>query len=83
MSDMPVPENTTVLIPTAATDRLGNPIRRATEHRYSHTEEVDIAQGFDEPDIGYAHVFRCTETGALRRYGFEGSPSPNVNIEEN
>lgn len=66
MSDLPVPENTYPIL----VNRQGD----ATRHRYDHTEEAPAIGEDGKPDgMGYAHVFRCTDTGALRRYGFEYS----------
>ncbi len=43
--------------------------RRATLHKYSHSEPVTLPNGL----TGLAHYFRCTETGELRRWGFDAT----------
>lgn len=66
MSDMPVPEGRSPIL----VNRAG----QATRHKYDHTEEVPAIGPDGKPDgTGYVHVFRCTETGALRRYGMENA----------
>lgn len=47
---------------------LGN--RRATKHKYSHSEQVTkLIDG--RPVVGVGHFFRCSETGELRQWGFD------------
>ena len=46
--------------------------RRATRHVYDHSEIITIPAipGF-QAVTGIAHVYRCLETGELRRWGFD------------
>lgn len=44
--------------------------RRATFHTYSHSEVATITRG-REKITGLAHYFKCSETGELRRWGFD------------
>lgn len=63
MSDLPVPENTTPILPSAG-------ISAATPHTYSHTEEVPWVDERGNPDgTHFVHVYKCSRTGALRRWG--------------
>lgn len=57
-----VPETTRALLPSA-----GLNFARATPHVFSHTVAVVDHRG--EPAT--AIMFRCTETGAVRRWGCE------------
>ncbi len=44
--------------------------RKATKHRYSHSEQV--TKNIDgKPVVGLGHFYRCTETGELRQWGFD------------
>ena len=46
--------------------------RRATLHRYSHSELVTLPGAERGTTVtGLGHFFRCTETGELRRWGFD------------
>ena len=47
---------------------LGN--RRATKHKYSHSEMVAVRCG-DKMITGLGHFYRCSETSVLRRWGFD------------
>lgn len=48
--------------------------RKWTWHKYSHSEVVTIhAKGAAEDVTGLGYFFRCTETGELRRWGFEAT----------
>lgn len=48
--------------------------RRCTKHVYSHSEIVTLpARVGAAPITGLAHLFRCSETGELRRWGFDAS----------
>ena len=44
--------------------------RRATVHTYSHSELVTL-QNNGAKTTGLGHMYRCSETGELRRYGFD------------
>ncbi len=45
--------------------------RRATLHTYSHSELVTLKQPGSIKVTGLGHMYRCSETGELRRYGFD------------
>ena len=47
---------------------LGN--RKATLHKYSHSESVPKRLD-GKPVVGIGHFYRCTETGELRQWGFD------------
>ncbi len=54
--------------------------RRATKHVYSHSELVTLpARAGSGPVTGLGHFFRCSETGELRRYGFDAAYDKNHN----
>jgi hypothetical protein len=57
-----VPETTTAFLPSDGLNR-----RRVTKHHYSHSSPATGDRG----EEGIAHYFRCVETNALRRWGFE------------
>lgn len=64
MSDQTVPETLEAIL----VNRQGD----ATKHVYDHTEELPAVDPDGKPDgSGFAHFFRCTQTGAVRRYGFD------------
>lgn len=64
MSDQSAPETLEV--------KLVNRAGEFTLHKYDHTEELPGVDPDGKPDgSGFAHFFRCTETGALKRYGFD------------
>lgn len=56
-----------VLLPS-----LGLNERRATLHKYSHSEMVAIKRN-GETITGLGHFYRCDETGELRRWGFDAA----------
>lgn len=73
MSDQSAPETLEVRL----INRAGNP----TVHKYDHTEELPAVDPSGKPDgSGFAHFYCCTQTGALKRYGFDklGTESPEV-----
>ncbi len=44
--------------------------RKATKHRYSHSESV--TKTIDgKPVVGLGHFYRCDETHELRQWGFD------------
>jgi len=45
--------------------------RRATIHVYDHSEKVTLNFAGRDPVTGVAHFYRCTETGSMRRWGFD------------
>lgn len=59
-----IPETDRAYLPSAG---LG--FSRATLHVYHHSEEY-LGIGEKLPMLGTAHIYRCTETGAMRRWGF-------------
>lgn len=61
---LPTPDREVVYLPSAGLDE-----RRATLHRYHETRPALDANG----GAGHEFIFRCAETGAERRYGFEGT----------
>ena len=66
MSDLPAPEKTEACLPS-----VGLNYTRATRHTFSHAEEVPYTDADGKPDGSvYAFVYKCTETGAARRWGF-------------
>lgn len=62
------PETKTAFLPCYAL-----PGKRATLHKYVFSERTTVkATTPGKPDqLAIAFVFRCTETGALRRWGIE------------
>jgi hypothetical protein len=67
-----VPETRSRLIPEPETKKAMLPTegpgpRRATRHTYERTEVVHDLGGH----ASYAHLFKCEETGVLRRWGLE------------
>lgn len=94
MSDLPVPASrTALLVPDLRDARTGRPlpVRGATLHRYSHTEEKlgtyvferpDGSRGVDGRDVTYEFIFRCEETGATRAYGCTGPNTPGLYAPE-
>ncbi len=65
MSDLPVPETTTLML-------MSERLERFTKHEYVATEEVVCKPHAGFPGgHGYAFMFRCTETGVIRRCGLE------------
>lgn len=49
--------------------------RMWTLHRYAHSELISLPglRKNDPPLMGWAHYFRCTETGQIRRWGFDAT----------
>lgn len=45
--------------------------RKWTRHTYAYSEVVRISRPRGENIVGLAHVFKCSETGELRRWGFD------------
>lgn len=45
--------------------------RRATLHVFDHSEGITLKNEEGNPTCGVAHYYRCTETGAVRRWGFD------------
>ena len=47
--------------------------RVATEHVYHHSEVITkpARSKEEEPQTGLAHFYRCTETDAIRQWGFD------------
>lgn len=58
-------KNDSVFLPSAGLNE-----RRATLHTYSHSELMTL-QNLDSKVTGLAHMYRCSETGELRRWGFD------------
>lgn len=57
---IPVPETLYAILPSDG-------VARATEHEYVATEEIEpLAEGCRS----FAFMFRCCETGAIRRWGY-------------
>jgi hypothetical protein len=53
-----------------------------TVHEYAGSESVTLGENTAKQQSGIAHMFRCTVTGAIRRYGFDaysaqGEKDPN------
>lgn len=69
MSDMPTPTTLNAVLMSA-----GN--HKPTPHVYDHAEEVPFENERGKPNGSVlAFVFKCTVTGALRRWGnFEEAP---------
>lgn len=44
--------------------------RKATLHRYDHSEPVTKRVG-DTTVAGIGHFYRCSETGEVRQWGFD------------
>jgi hypothetical protein len=64
---IPKPEKKWVVL---WSDALGRPSR----HHYARTDEIECEDDFDPQGRwarSFAHVFRCAESGAERRYGLE------------
>lgn len=64
-----------IVTPQALLPSLGLNERRATLHKYSHSEMVTLpsrAKG-EPPVTGLGHFYRCEETGELRRWGFDAA----------
>lgn len=59
---------TTVFLPSKGLNE-----RRATKHVYSHSEVITLPARSKESEAstGMGHFYRCTETGELRRWGFD------------
>lgn len=49
--------------------------RRATLHVFDHLEPGKISAGVGRTITVSFHIYRCTETGSMRRWGFEGGAS--------
>lgn len=49
-----------------------------TKHQYDHSELITLGDITEQQTTGIGHFFRCTVTGAIRRYGFD---SPYVHGE--
>lgn len=63
MSDLPVPDTKEALLVSAGNNQY-------TAHVFDHTEEVPFTDYRGKPDGSVlAFVFKCTETGKLRRWG--------------
>ncbi len=45
--------------------------RKATLHRYSHSESVMKTVDGGTPVVGIGHFYRCSETGEIRQWGFD------------
>ncbi len=60
------PLRKTVFLPSAGLNE-----RRATLHTYSHSELVTLKNPGAVKTTGLGHMYRCSETGELRRFGFE------------
>lgn len=53
--------------------------RKATKHRYSHSEPV-TKQIDGKAVTGVGHFYRCVETGEIRQWGFDqGAYSSGLN----
>lgn len=61
--------STTTPCPILISAGLGKP--EPTKHVYSHSEVQTLRNSDGAKVTGLAHMFRCTVTGAVRRYGFE------------
>ena len=57
---------------TAVIPSAGFNMRKATRHRYSHSELVTL-QSDGRPTTGLGHFYRCEETNELRRWGFDAT----------
>ncbi len=57
----------TALLPSA-----GYNYRKVTRHTYAHSELATV-QIDGRPAVGLGHLFRCSETGALRRWGCDAT----------
>jgi hypothetical protein len=45
-----------------------------TRHKYSHSELVTLPGAKGSAEVaGLGHMFRCEETGELRRWGFDAT----------
>lgn len=70
----PEPEVKFAWLPSAGYDYM-----IATKHEFSHTEGITVmierADGTSVPKQCTAFVFRCRETGAMRRWGYERPPT--------
>lgn len=68
MTQIPV-ATTTAILPSRGLNE-----RRATLHVYSHSEVVTLpARVGVAPITGLVHYFKCSETGELRRWGFDAA----------
>jgi hypothetical protein len=68
-------ETTEALLPSA-----GYSYMRWTRHKYVRSEVITlpaVTPGFTLTGLG--HMFRCQETGELRRWGFDGTSEADTN----
>lgn len=63
-------ETKTALLPSA-----GYNYNKWTKHEYSHSELITLPshKTGGPATTGLGHMFRCAETGELRRWGFEAT----------
>lgn len=61
-----------IVTPHALLPSVGLNERRATLHKYSHSEMITIKRN-GETLTGLGHFYRCEETGELRRWGFDAA----------
>lgn len=59
-------ETKTAVLPSA-----GYNGRKATRHVYVYSEAVVLHPDSSHPIHGIGHFFKCTETGEIRRWGFD------------
>ena len=60
-------ETTEAILPSK-----GYNYNKCTKHKYSHSEVMTLPAATAGYTLtGVAHVFKCQETGELRRWGFE------------
>ena len=45
--------------------------RRATLHKYAHSEQITKKGADGKPVTGVGHFYRCTETDTLKQWGFD------------
>ncbi len=63
---MTTPLRSRVFLPS-----IGLNERRATLHTYSHSELVTLKNVGGTKTTGMGHMYKCSETGELRRFGFD------------
>lgn len=74
------PETLEALLQSEGIGKRGLPAPQGfTRHVYDHSEIVQWKHADGSTTQGWAHMFKCTVTGALRRWGIECVPFGAVN----